>query len=477
MLGKRPVRQFAFQMAPAIVPETPPAELLENVGKLVDFEFVRELARPYFSTQGRPSLDPVVMVKMMLVGYLFGVHSDRRLVDECADRLSFREFLGYDLTEELPDHSSFTHWRRRLGCDFFDKVLHEIVRQCVAHGMKVSGTRCVDATAVKAQANKDGPTVVRVPGGEDIDDFLDDYFGGEAQPSGPDDKDATPINTHDPDARAQMKKGQPYGFYYQVSFSSCPISGLICDATASGFERAQTAVDHVDRDPFEVDEVCADSLYDNGDTLAQLIEHEVQPYVPRKSHDKPGTLSKDRFRYDAREDVYICPAGKMLKHSSYHEPRGMHLYTAKTSDCRDCPLKADCTSARRRTVTRMDSEWARERTVRSGPRYDELMAARNVAEHLNMLAKRDGAMRRARGLGLESICIQATLTATAIDIKKLVRWHLSSALAAILWAVTVAAIARTRGLRRRRNGPSISARYSDRPARNSTATYTHGPSR
>lgn len=448
MEGQHAHRQLGLGWDLVEVPKTRQSELLDRISERVDFQFVRALTKPYFAAIGRPSIDAVVMVKMMLIGYLFGIPSDRQLVEDCADRFSFREFLGYNLDERLPDHSTFTRWRERLGPDYFNDVLHEILRQCVEAGMKISHARCVDATAVKAQADKNGP-VVRVPREAPIDEFLDDYFDGNAQPAPPGDKGATLINTHDPDARAQAKPGQPYGFYYQVSFSSCPMSGLIFDATAEGFESAQTAVDHVDFDPFDVDELCADSLYDNGRMLAELIERGVLPYVPRKSHDKPGQLSKDRFDYDADRDMYICPGGKELKHSRYDENRRAHFYTAKMSDCAHCPLKARCTTAKRRTVTRNDDQWARERTVRSGPRYDALMAARNTAEHLNMLAKRDGAMRRARGLGLDAMRIQASLTATAINLKKLIRWHLAAHFAAILWALMARSAPRRRdGYRR-----------------------------
>jgi transposase len=446
MEGERLYRQLGLPLDVAQWPATKKSELLDRISGLVDFQFVRQLTKPYFADIGRPSIDAVVMVKMMLIGYLFGVPSDRQLADDCADRLSFRKFLGFGMNEALPHHSSFTRWRKRLGPDFFDEMLHEIVRQCVEGGMKVSGVRCVDATAVKAQADKDGP-VVRVPKGKPVDEFLDDYFDGDAQPAPPDDKSATPINTHDPDARAQSKPGQLYGFYYQPSLSSCPSTGLITDTWVSGFESALTAVDHVDRDPFDVDEICADSLYDNGQMLAQLIERGVVPYVPRKSHDKPGQLSKDRFAYAADRDIYICPAGKELKHSRYDEDKREHFYVAKKSDCETCPLKSQCTKASRRTVTRKDDEWAREQTVRAGPRYDALMVARSTAEHLNMLAKRDHGMDRARSLGLDAMRIQTSLTAVAINLKKLVGWHLSRHFASILWALTAASATHRRQAR------------------------------
>ena len=323
----------------------------------------------------------------------------------------------------MPVHASFTHWRKRLGAGFFASVLHEIVRQCVAHGIKLSTARTVDATAVKAQADTNGPKV-EVPKDADVDEFLDDYFAGDADSADPDETPTTPINTHDPDARAQTKRDQRYGYYYQVSFSVDAYSGLICDATANGLEHAETTVEHVDNDPYEVDELAADSLYDNADALAQLQSRDIQTYVPKRNHDKPGALSKDLFTYDSDANTYTCPQGKVLECCRFDEKKQLYYYIAKAGDCTDCPLKAACTKAKRRTVTRVANEAARELTIRAGPRYDQLMARRNINEHVNLLAKRDHAMVRARALGLDAMCIQACLTGMAIDIKKLVRWRL-----------------------------------------------------
>jgi transposase len=215
------------------------------------------------------------------------------------------------------------------------------------------------------------------------------------------------INRHDPDARLQRKTNEVAQFRYNVSFSADAESGLICDASADAWERAETAVAHVDHDPGHVEELAADGLYDSGDMLAELQQRGVTCYVPRIAHDRAGQLSKDEFAYDAERDVYICPEGAELRHTRYDEKRGQHFYTAQVSDCRDCPLKAQCTPAKRRSLSRQDSEPAREATVRAGPRYERLQRRRRINEHLNMLGKRDHCLTRARSLGLDAMRIQA----------------------------------------------------------------------
>lgn len=424
MNGERSPQQMGMILPDAVRPETASRKLLERVDELVDFQFVRPLVAPYFSDRGRPSVDAVVMVKMMLVGYLFGVPSDRRLADECADRLSFRDFLGFNLDEKLPHHSDFTNWRKRLGQDFFRKVLHEIVKQCAANGMPIGQARTVDGTQIKAQADTQGPTT-DVPTDQDVREYLDQCFSGD---SPPDTGEPTrKVNTHDPDAQLSARPGQPGEFGYSGSFSTDADTGIICDATAKPREEASTAADHVDHDPIGVTELAADKLYDTGEALDALQERGVTPYVPRRKTDRKGTLSKDLFEYDETHNLYICPAGKQLRQSR-HDPRtGKRHYVARASDCRQCPLKDQCTKSKRRSVVRIAHEAAREKTIRSGPRYEALMRKRSINEHVNMLGKRDHNLSRARALGLDCACIQVCLTAAAINLKKLVAWASDSA--------------------------------------------------
>ena len=515
MRGKKPPTQFAFNNPPPPALQTRAARRLRSILELVDFEPLGDIAAGYFAETGRPSIDPVVMIKMMLLGYLFDIPSDRRLVDECADRMSFREFLGFGISEAMPVHSNFTHWRQRLGAGFFRRALHEIVMQCAGQGMKLSGARTVDATTVKAQADKRGP-IIEVPRDADVARYVQEHFAAEPddepadevadeapeevptdpgaepadgpvaeaceqalgelgaepdaesadaiadentekQPTVPAGESAEsadrpvtaamaesvvagannsmekrgkrtrgggatiPINRHDPDARLQRKTQEVAQFRYNVSFSADAESGLICDASADAWERAETAVAHVDHDPGHVEELAADALYDSGKALAELQERGVTCYVPRTDHDRAGQLSKDEFAYDAERDAYICPAGAELTHSRYDEQRCQHFYTARTSDCRDCPLKVQCTPAQRRSLSRQDSEPAREATVRGGARYEQLQRRRRINEHLNMLGKRDHCLARARSVGLNAMGIQAALTAIAINLCKLVR--------------------------------------------------------
>jgi len=419
MIGHRPPRQMEMLIGEPEAPSTRTKRLLNKIDTLVDWTPIPRLAAESFSDIGRPSIDPVVMVKMMLVGYLLGIESDRKLVEECSDRWSIREFLRYGLSESLPTHASFTNWRQRLGSEFFRDVLHEVVRQCVAHGVVLSEARTVDGTSVSAQACVHGPKVP-VPPEREVDEYLESYAAGDE--AGLPVKEMKWINTHDSEARLQRKGHEKADFRYNASFCACAETGLITDATATALESPTTMVAHVWRDPYPVTELAADSLYDAGESLAAVQDRGVTCYVPERDRNPTKLLSSKEFSYDAEADVYICPEGHILKHSRYREDRHLHYYTARILSCRGCPRKAACTEAARRTVTRTDHASALERTVRRGGRYRYLMSRRRVNEHLNNMGKRDHCLSRARGLGVEALRIQAALTAVAIDLMKLLRW-------------------------------------------------------
>ena len=420
MIGERREPPRMFTLLPADIPRTAKRHLLQQVDRLVDWEPLREQVRPFFAATGRPSIDPVVMVKMMLAGYLLGIPSDRRLVEECSDSFALREFLGYYPDQPLPTPPNFTPWRQRLGAEFFRGLLHQVVRQLVAQGLALSEARSLDATSVKAQADRHGPVVAR-PAEVTVKAFVAGYFAGDPPPAAEPETKTVPLNLHDPQARLQCKRGERAEFRYQASFCADVATGIITDAVATPLEQAATAVEHVARDPLPVSEVVADGKYDEGATLGALHAQGVTTYVPQTNHDKPGQLSKDEFTYQPESDAYVCPAGQWLAHSRYYAEKQLHFYTARARDCRRCPRKAECTRAKRRVVTRTASEGAREAAVREGPRYRELQRARRINEHLHMLGKRDHNLRRARSRGLEAMGIQAALTAVAINLKKAIR--------------------------------------------------------
>ena len=423
MIGHRPPVQGELFLYQEEIPQTAAREKLLAVSAAVDFEPVRELVAPYFAAWGKPSVDPVLMVKMLLLGALFGIESYTDLVEQCADRLSFREFLGLAGNEAPPARSNFSNWTKRLGADWLQALLVEVLQQCAAHGLVPSRVRAVDATDVKARADRQGETLVveREQVGAYVAAMLD---GETVYPPAEPPADPVVLSGHDPEARLQKKGRKPSEFRYQTSFSSCPETGLVCSVIVKPLESAGTLAEHVAEDPFEVDEVVADSLYDAGEALAATQAQGVRTFVPLKGRQQRGKYAKDQFVYAKDADLYRCPAGRILKRLGGPNAAGETQYRAAVSDCAHCPLKPWCTAGQSRTITRCAGEEAREATVREGAEYRLRMRQRRIAEHLNRLAKRDHGLTRARGLGLGSMTVQAVMVAMAINLNKLLR-HLA----------------------------------------------------
>lgn len=421
------------------VPDTSRHRLLQRIAQLLDLSEAVRVAEGHFSPVGRPSIPVEQMLKAMLIGYLLGITSDRELVEVIADSFACREFLGLAYDEPMFVHANFTQWRQRLGPEYFRYVLHDLVRQCQGHGMRLGPARTVDASTIKAQADRQGP-VVSLPRESDVEQYLQQAFAAD-EPALPVAEDNLPINRHDPEARLQRKGAAQAEFAYQGSFSADPDSRLITDATATPTEQPPTMVDHVDHDPGVVTELVADSRYDDGISLEQLQQRGVTPYVPQARRTRAGQLSKDEFVYEPEHDRYRCPNGCVLSFFNVEPKERRRRYRAQAADCAACPLKPQCTGGSRRYLDRHCAATARERTVRAGPRYQQLMRERRIAEHLFHLAKRDHGMRRARGLGLATARIQVALTAMAINLKQLVRFTAAPP-PAVGWAIVLSALRR-----------------------------------
>ena len=152
MMGRR---RFAPKLFHALSLESmvPEDHLLRRLESVVSLSFVRELCAPYYSHTGQPSIDPVVLFKMMLLGYLYGLTSERRLAEECSLHLAFRWYLGYDLDEPTPDHSVLSKARARYGKGAFEAFFERVVLLCVDAGLVGGEKVFADSTLVAANAS------------------------------------------------------------------------------------------------------------------------------------------------------------------------------------------------------------------------------------------------------------------------------------------------------------------------------------
>lgn len=443
MMGRRPPLQRELFCYASEVPRTRLAERTQALQEAFDWEAVRARAQAYFDpTVGRPSLDPVVVVKLLLLHKLTGCRSWRGLVELASDSMACREFLGYAWSESLPSHQALCDWRQRLGPEFLEDLLVDIVRHCQREGMVLSSVRVVDATGVKAQADLAGPTVTLDPELSEAEAWLAAAgLGGEGEDEPPPKgggrglapvceqapkkrtKLAPPVvNLHDPEARVSRKPGQPRAFRYQVSCCTDPHSQLVVSTLVKGTEEPGTALEHVDQDPGQVAILVADQHYDTTAVHVGLVERGVKAVICRQDRQRGHGYAREQFEYHVVGDFYRCPAGAEL-HRVNATASGDRKYRGSAAACGSCAQRCWCTESEVRHMTVQADAAARDGAVRGGREYRALQTLRRMAEHIWRVGKRDLGLERADGLGLAQMRISAALVAVCINLGKLLAWR------------------------------------------------------
>ena len=331
-MGPRQVAPGALFYEFSLERHVPEDHLLRSIDGFVDLDDVRARLAPLYSSTGRPSVDPELMIRMLLVGYCFGIRSERRLCEEVHLNLAYRWFCRLDLADRVPDHSTFSKNRhgRFRDCDLLRHVFEATVRRCVAEGL-VGGERfAVDASLIEADANKQRSTAREDwdPAAIDPDTapravreylaVLDDAAFGAASPVEP--KFTSPA---DPAAQwTGAQKGHAF-FAYATNYLVDTDNAIIVDVETTRAIRqaevgaARTMIDRtMDRFGLYPERLIADSAYGSAPMLGWLVEERgIEPHIPvfDKSGRSDGTLERADFAYDRRADAYVCPAGKTLR--------------------------------------------------------------------------------------------------------------------------------------------------------------------
>ena len=304
--------------------QIPNDHLLRLIDQHIDFTFVSELLKNFYSSTGRPSIDPEVLLRLLLVGYLYGITSERRLMDEVRMHLAYRWFARLGFEQELPDHSTFSknrHGRFRQS-GVFRKVFEEIVQRCLEAGLVEGRNLAVDGTLVGANASQQS----RVPRerlieAAGVSRTVQEYLAELEQQNPVADPDERPIaqkmvSTTDPDATWTVKSGTAtLGYYdnYLVDTTSRVI--LSVDATPARFRQevlaARRMIEHVGQLGVRPQNLAADKAYGSGEFLAWLLARDIQPHIPviDRRHQTRGRFTRDTFRYEPKENAYYCPEG------------------------------------------------------------------------------------------------------------------------------------------------------------------------
>ena len=331
MLKRSEPRQMkmAFVTLDELMPET---HFLRELDRLVSFDFIYDKVSDLYSSTGRPSVDPVVLIKMLLIGYLYGIDSERRLEQEITVNIAYRWFLGIDLDERVPDHSTISQLRRRKfdGTSVFRDVFDEIVRKCIETGLVSGKLLMTDSTHIRANANHEMREIIEVP---DTPTEYMQKLDREAYELGlikePIEYDTSKTksvtkSSTDPECGMMKRPGKPVGFHY-LDHQTCDAeNGIITDVyVTAGNEHDSTP--HTQRLEYQIDKfemkteaICADASYDSGEVHNAMLNRNIKTFIPERT--RSGTPNYEPafdpkvFTYDEEQDIYVCPAGKVLRY-------------------------------------------------------------------------------------------------------------------------------------------------------------------
>jgi len=408
MMGSRREAQGALFYEFSIEDHVPGDHLLRRIDRFVDLSDIRRFLAPFYSSMGRPSIDPELMIRMLIVGYCFGVRSERRLCDEVHLNLAYRWFCRLELTDPVPDHSTFSknrHGRFRES-DLFRRLFEDVLARCIAEGLVGGDQFGVDAALIKADASRytkvesaewSAPEKATRAVQEYLDTLDDAAFGG-ATPVTP-----KTLSPSDPAARFTGANGDRAFFAYSTNYLVDLENAVIVDVEATAPIRqaeAGAAQEMIlrTRERFGLypATLAADTAYGSADMLGWLVEGEgVEPHIPvfDKSERKDGAFPAADFTYDHKADQYTCPGGKALKpywrNISKDRPEfgkdGFKRYFARKQDCAACPLKPRCTpNQTTRKISRSRHEGARQ-MARDIARTDAYVASSYARKKVEML--------------------------------------------------------------------------------------------
>lgn len=365
MMGERTGVQEALFYEFSLERHVPAGHLVRAIDGFVDLSGIRAHLRPFYSETGRPSIDPELMIRMLLVGYCFGIRSERRLCEEVHLNLAYRWFCRLGLDGSVPDHSTFSKNRhgRFRDSDLLRNLFETVLQRCIAEELVGGEGFAVDASLIKAEASRqkgvEGEAGLSPQAaGRAVEEYLavlDDAAFGAAT-------DVTPkfLSPADPAARWTGAHGGQAFFAYSTNYLIDVDNAIIVDVEATTAIRqaevlaAKRMIERsMDRFDLYPARLMGDSAYGSADMLAWLVyEHGIEPHVPvfDKSARRDGTFTRADFTYDHEADAYVCPAGKLLRQrqKTYRTPKplvdedGMMRYRASKLDCDACALKLRC---------------------------------------------------------------------------------------------------------------------------------------
>jgi transposase len=415
-----------------LVPED---HLVRRLAKVLDLGWVRHATCDCYSFTGRPSIDPEVIAKMFVLGFLYNIGSERQLMRDIGVNLAYRWYLGYDLDEAIPDHSVLSKARRRVGTDFFEQVFSFVLGKCREAGLIDGSNLLIDSTGMAANASASSITALRYTPQQyysqlevtSEDNNKDGNALGQDRPRDKRLRDSKRSST-DPDATLFRRTGGSV-LGYKAHVGADGQNGVITAVSVTTGSVDDTAavpqiVEQHSENIGDPARVIADGQYGSQQCLEYLQQRDIETVIrQRRGGNKHGKLPKDAFKYDTDADVYVCPCGNTMRRFRTDSRSRKAYYRCEESLCRVCQTRGQCigANASARVVTRYDTPYA-DKAKQACESYHgrQLLRLRQTCiEGLFGQAKSLHGLARARWRGLKKVLMQVLLTATVLNIKKL----------------------------------------------------------
>ena len=420
--GRIPVRHLLRRINPTVT-----RILADLRGKLEAF----------YSEIGRPSIDPELMIRMLIVGYCYGIRSERKLCEEVELHLAYRWFCRLDLDDNVPDHSTFSvnrHGRFRES-DFFRQIFEAAVRACMDGGLVKGEGFAIDASVVEADASRYHgvkPEEADWSAPERQTRAVAEFLGAldDDDPTA-DRKSPKVISLSDPCSAWTAKANKRVQFGYGLNYLIDVENAVIVDVEATPARTydevaaARTMIERTEqRIGLKPQRLAADTAYGTGKFLGWLVGTGIAPQIPvwDKSTREDGTFSRSGFTFDRERNVYVCPAGKLLKTTGNVGDDHVLRYLASKRDCDACPLKSQCCpNMPFRKITRDINEDARDlaRASMGTPEFDRSRDERKKVEMRFAHLKTHHRFERMRLRGLSGARDEFHLAAIVQNLKTL----------------------------------------------------------
>lgn len=421
----------------------PKGHLLRKIAKAIEFDFIYDKVKElYCHDNGRPAVDPVVLFKMLFIGYLFGIRSERQLIRDIEVNVAYRWFLGFDLTQKVPDASTISQNRRRRfnQSDICQEIFDEIVFQAIKRGLVDGKTLYTDSTHLKANANKNKFKRELVDRStRDYIDELDRDVAEDRREHGKKELKVKPesdgqkeikVSTTDPDSGYMVRDGKPKGFFYLDHRTVDGRHGLITDShvTPGNVHDSIPYLSRLDRQRerfgFAVEAVGLDAGYFTAPICHGLVARGIYGVIgySRPTH-RAGYLRKSDFIYDEYYDCYLCPCDQVIKYRTTTR-EGYREYASDSKVCRDCELRWQCTQSRNMVKIITRHIWQDSKEAINDHRYEArgksvYSRRKETVERSFADGKQLHGHRYARFRGLLKVRAQCLLSAACQNMKKI----------------------------------------------------------